>query len=1238
MIVDSDLRCWAAKRTRRNVLCCLLLSLFTGLWTGQADSQIARDGSLGQTPGALSGPKYTIDVQNAAQQIRGNNLFHSFSDFNVNTGQTATFTGPNSIANIINRVTGQNLSNIDGAIHSRAAMPNANLFLMNPNGLVLGPNASFNVGGSIHFTTADYARMSDGAQFFASLSKQSTLSSASVTAFGFLGEHAAGPITVQAGSPIAVDEGKSVSLVGGDISISGRTIAAPGGQINVASLRSAGEQSLAGIPAGPPGSLLGPTQPSSHGSIQLASGAMLQTSSDKGSAGSIVIRGGQLVMDNATLEANTSFKGPSPTPASSTEATVSIHAEHVALSNGSTIAASTTGTATAGDITFEVGTLRSNAGTADGSRLSGAAPVTIASNSTGQGGAGSISIMGKEGGPADAVLLSKTDVVTSVTNAADPTVGLGHIKMTARQMELTNGTVITADTTGGADAGAITLNVASLRTQTGPDGRVLISSSSNCGEGCLGGQAGDITIQGIPGVTASSTRSYRHVARPDSEPDQIFTFYFADSIDLRSTDIHSNAIGHAPGGKVIMRGQEVSFIDTNISVATQDFQIEGDKPNGQPARYQGFSNIDIMAKDLVLKDSTIKADALVSDIGACPLCQGGPSAGEIWLRTENSLIADNSSITSTSRGRAQAGITKIIGDHYFSFGALWDTLYPDKGTGLVKLTNSEVTVEAQHTGLPGYLRIRADHIVLDHSILNQKANDVSNVKTLDGELIDVVGAGERSVVVSDGRSVQGSFLMSAKRLDITGGGIVAPTQGNRIASRMDLQVNELNTHPGTRPGGTLASPQILNDSDPTRVVISSSSTGSGGAGTITISGQRQPAPGTAPLTPAKSISLDGTDVLTDTRADALGGKIELNAGGPIELHNSTISSNVHDVRPQSATVTDQGGNIAISAGNLLLQSGGVSALSTGTQSGGNIVVTAKGPITMEAGATISASGTGSGDAGNINVRASGPIELNAGRVTTSSLDGKGGSIAVRGAGLDMTNRSTISAESHGLKNAGKVELTSENNISVTNSTISTEALKASGGDIKLTAPNSVTLSGSTLTASVAGGNETTGGKIDIDPQYVVIQNSHILAKAADGNGGRIAIEATQAVLVDPSSRLDATSSKGISGQVLIQSPIQQLAGAIAPLPQAFAVAANLYGQRCAAQKGGQFSSFVQGARDGIPPQPGDLIASPMMLEFEDTPLVMGSQPPSNLPAVRLGLPEFEPVSQIALAAVPGCRS
>ena len=1194
MTSPDDYRGRAITGRDRKAFCCLLMSVCSVLWVGGVWGQMARDGSLGQTPGALSGPHYTIEVQNAAEQIRGNNLFHSFTDFNVNTGQAATFTGPGTIANIINRVTGQNLSNIDGALNSRSAMPQANLFLMNPNGLVVGPNASFNIGGSIHLTTADYVRMGDGAQFFANLAKQSTLSSAPVTAFGFLAERAAGPITVQAGNPLAVGEGKAVSLVGGDVSISGRTIHAPGGQIKVGSVTGAGEQNISGARAVLAGPGLESVNGLSQGTIHLASGAMLQTTSSTGPAGPIFIKGGKLIMERAALEANTAATAPNSAASSSAGGgTVSIQAEDVALSHGTTITASTTGGEKAGDITFEIGTLRSNVG-ADGIPLSGAAPVTIASSSTGQGGAGTISIGGPGGGPADLIALSNTDIVASVTAATVPTIApalIGEhvetawpkyfrtrppatIKMTSEHVTLANGTTIRADTTGGADAGAITLSADTLKTTAGPDGRVLISSTSNCGAGCLGGQAGDITIQGIQDAEHASARQYRFSVTPELSPTEYYVFYLARNIDLQGTDIHSDALGNAPGGKVLVRAQEqVSLTDSNISVETQDFKIDGVKPNGEPARYQGFSLIDMIASDIVMKDSSVRADARVSDIGSCPLCQGGPSAGEIWMRVQNSLTADNSSITNTSRGRAQAGITKIIKDHYFSEGALWDTRYPDTPTQTVKLINSEVTVEVQHEGLPGLARIRADDIILDHSIINSQVNNVTNALNKQGQVLDVEGAGEEGRVLTDGRAVQGNLLISAKRMDITGGGIIAPTRGNRIANRIELQVDELTTRQGTKPGGTLAEPYLLDPTDPTRAVISSSSTGRGGAGLISIAGRRPPSPGEVLGPPSSTIHLTGTDVLTDTRNVGRSGKIELRSSGPIELEDASIFAR-----------------------------------------------------------------SGSSDGGTVDVLSSGPIDMNGSRLGTSSTGGLGGSITVEGSNIDINNGSAIAAESHGVKNAGKIELISENNISITNSAISTEALKASGGDIKLTAPNSVMLSGSTLTASVAGGNETTGGKIDIDPQYVIIQNSQILARAADGNGGRIAIEASQAVLIDPSSRLDATSSQGISGQVLIQSPIQQLAGAIAPLPQAFAVAANLYGQRCAAQKGGQFSSFVQGARDGVPPQPGDLIASPLVLESEIAAPLTGFQPPPDLPAVRLGLPQLEQISWVKFTSSAGCRS
>ncbi|MGQ9866095.1 MAG: two-partner secretion domain-containing protein [Pseudanabaenaceae cyanobacterium] len=94
-----------------------------------------------------------------AGTVRGNNLYHSFDRFNVNPEGAVFGTGAASvngaqIQNILNRVTGGDPSVILGTLQSRQAFPNANLWLMNPNGLVFGAGARLDVGGSFFGTTA----------------------------------------------------------------------------------------------------------------------------------------------------------------------------------------------------------------------------------------------------------------------------------------------------------------------------------------------------------------------------------------------------------------------------------------------------------------------------------------------------------------------------------------------------------------------------------------------------------------------------------------------------------------------------------------------------------------------------------------------------------------------------------------------------------------------------------------------------------------------------------------------------------------------------------------------------------------------------------------------------------------------------------------------------------------------------------------------------------------------------
>ncbi len=114
----------------RAVILSLLLSVPSVIF-----AQVATDGSLGQSVN-LPGPDYQIKAD-LGKQV-GGNLFHSFGEFNINTGENAFFSGPDSVQNIISRVTGGEASWIDGGLIS--TIPGANLYLMNPAGIMFGYN------------------------------------------------------------------------------------------------------------------------------------------------------------------------------------------------------------------------------------------------------------------------------------------------------------------------------------------------------------------------------------------------------------------------------------------------------------------------------------------------------------------------------------------------------------------------------------------------------------------------------------------------------------------------------------------------------------------------------------------------------------------------------------------------------------------------------------------------------------------------------------------------------------------------------------------------------------------------------------------------------------------------------------------------------------------------------------------------------------------------------------------
>ena len=281
--------------------------------------------------------------------------------------------------NIFGRVIGGEISTIDGTLRTNnplnAADPMnfgaANLWLVNPSGLLLGPNARIEVGGSVSMSTANYLRFEGTSALFDMLSSPASLgplSVAPVVAFGFLGPELPAPITVQ-GSILQVPEGQALSLVGGDITVQAGTLEdgtiqaanlrAPGGQLNLVSVASPGEVLVPSFQTGPN---INGASFTTMGTVTIKEGATLDVSGQlervmgtpigNGNSGTVFVRGGQLVMDASTIVANT--VGTVDGERTAVDIQVS---QEVALSNGSAIATLTSGSGRGGDVQLTAATL-----------------------------------------------------------------------------------------------------------------------------------------------------------------------------------------------------------------------------------------------------------------------------------------------------------------------------------------------------------------------------------------------------------------------------------------------------------------------------------------------------------------------------------------------------------------------------------------------------------------------------------------------------------------------------------------------------------------------------------------------------------------------------------------------------------------------------------------------------------------------------------------------------------------
>ena len=351
------LKPFARKRSGSIVAPLLCVVFVTSLALSQETTTITPTTGPGDLGTTVTSHGHTTQITGGIRPGNGTNLFHSFNQFSIGPGDTAQFqnTTPTlTTINILSRVTGGNPSSLSGTINTMS-YPGANFFLMNPAGIVIGPTATLNVSGSVAFTTADYLRLAEGPGsnsgiFHAASTETSLLTSAPITAFGFLNSNPAA-IAVQ-GSTLTVQPGESISFIGGNhgftsidpytgattavpdgVTVTGGHLVAPDGQARIASVASQGE--ILATNGTETGNINGHTF-TTLGAIQISQQSSIDIRG--GSGASIRIRGGHLVIDSSTL--------------SSTAGPISVDTDSVHIANSSEVKTETTTAANAGHITL----------------------------------------------------------------------------------------------------------------------------------------------------------------------------------------------------------------------------------------------------------------------------------------------------------------------------------------------------------------------------------------------------------------------------------------------------------------------------------------------------------------------------------------------------------------------------------------------------------------------------------------------------------------------------------------------------------------------------------------------------------------------------------------------------------------------------------------------------------------------------------------------------------------------
>ncbi len=1074
----------------------------------------------------------------------GSNLFHSFNNFDLAAGGTAGWQGPNaaSYSNVINRVTGGNVSDIHGLIDS-SQFSNADFYFINPAGVVMGAGASLNVPAGFALSTADSLHFTDGAVFAVTTPSGSVLTSASPSAFGFLASNTAalaidGLDYLAPSGPLS----PQMRLAAHNVSIANSNLRLRNSRASFAGFANSASLSIEGT---------------GDGVLNIANSAVkaLSVFSESGAAhassNTVRIDGFQTAtLIDSLLSAESTWQRPAGS-------IVVSDVDALRLTHSIIETSVLDGQGFGGDITIAAGSLNLDTG-------------RIAANSLGFGSAGSILIKA-----AGDVTLSGASMIDSQVGVFGSDVGSIAIE-SGGNLTIGSGSRVLAATGSGVappdpsapGTGTIKLRGANVSVGQGAAVQSTMSRARNAGSIEIVATAGDVQIgSSLGGAFVQS------IANSSSATGRVGSVTIAASGDLRLTGGHTPEGIRAPtkitasaslaagaaGSISLAAGGSVRLDEVDVASEAGDpfIRQRGPREIGAPAAITIAGHDISVVSSRVSSSSTDRDGSNISLVapGAIVLSRGqidsgtrGSGFGGSIRLTSDSLTMRNSQvfagtgIITFQNGYGPGGdifvdarVIDVRNDveNLAEFGPVFIPTSFGTGTAAdgragsivfsrpdssIYLENATIEATASQSGDAGNISIVADSIVLKSAELESSTFP----GLVRGDTAETASAGNIHVTAR---------TFSTSRLPEAAGGnaIRSSTQGAGNAGDIRLDVFEQLSLVDTEIAAT-----TLNSGNAGNVIVSSPTAevtlnrstlstvtyGSGNAGTIGVLARSLDLEGASEIASAvdEKIVDDGfldTEAFTFTGSGSAG-QVSITTSGDVSIRDSS--------RVSSDVLTEVGrdaGRVGITSGGQL-QVVGASRVSTSTVSqvtpadpaapGTGSVRLEGASVLIDGASEIVAGSDGARNAGSIVISSGGAFMASGGSSILSSTQesGDAGAVTITAGSIGMDGAS-FGATSAGLGDAGRVSLHSTaGSIDLVRSNIATVGSGAAfdpdavaygaAGSISLNSADDINVISSNLTSQALNQSKRAGG-IDITAADKVTVGFAV----GDTNGGFLSV-------------------------------------------------------------------------------------------------------------------------------------